>query len=155
MKSTIPSQSKTTYQVQLKILKPIAEVFDAVVDPQQLSGYFVQSASGPLVQGATVKWGFAEVPGELFDIQVREVVENDRIAFEWPAAPDGGPIRVEMSFKPLEGNATMVQISEAGWRTDEQAARRSHDNAGGWMHMMACLKAHLEHGINLRAGGAF
>jgi hypothetical protein len=27
-------------------------------------------------------------------------------------------------------------------------------NAGGWMHMMCSLKALLEYGINLRAGGA-
>ena len=33
--------------------------------PEKLSGYFVQSASGPLAEGTTVKWGFAEIPGEL------------------------------------------------------------------------------------------
>jgi hypothetical protein len=49
----------------------------------------------------------------------------------------------------------MVQISESGWRSDAEGLARSHDNAGGWMHMMCCLKAYLEHGINLRAGGAF
>jgi hypothetical protein len=26
-------------------------------------------------------------------------------------------------------------------------------NAGGWMHMLVCLKGYLEYGINLRAGG--
>ena len=30
----------------------------------------------------------------------------------------------------------------------------SYGNAGGWMHMMCCLKAFLEYGINLREGGA-
>ena len=35
-----------------------------MVRPEKLSGYFVQAASGPLVEGATVKWRFAEVPGE-------------------------------------------------------------------------------------------
>ena len=30
----------------------------------------------------------------------------------------------------------------------------SYGNAGGWMHMMCSLKAYLEYGINLRAGGA-
>ncbi len=149
------SGTKPTYQVQLKILKPVAEVFDAVVRPEKLSGYFVQSASGPLAEGTTVKWGFAEIPGELFDVEVREVVANEHIAFDWPAAPGGSPIRVDMAFKPLDGGGTMVQISESGWAGDATGLKRSHDNAGGWMHMMTCLKAYLEHGINLRAGGAF
>ena len=141
------------FQVQLKIRKPVAEVFDAVVRPEKLSGYFLQSSSGPLVPGATVKWKFAEVP-EAFDVQVFEVVENARIVFEWPA--DGGySTRVWMAFKPLDAQNTMVQIGEGGWPATPDGDRASHDNAGGWMHMLACLKAYLEYGINLREGGAF
>ena len=142
------------FQTQLKIRKPVAEVFAAVVKPEQLSGYFVQSASGPLVEGAKVKWKFAEVQ-ELFDVVVHEVVQDERIVFEWPANKGAPNTRVEMAFKPLDGGLTMVQISEAGWRADEAGIKASYGNAGGWMHMMCCLKAHLEYGINLRAGGAF
>ena len=141
------------FQVQLKVRKPVAEVFDAVVRPEKLSVYFVQTASGPLAPGATVKWSFAEAP-EPFDVQVVEIVENERIVFEWPA--DGGySTRVWMAFKPLDADNTMVQISEGGWPATPQGERASYDNAGGWMHMMCCLKAFLEYDINLRAGGAF
>jgi uncharacterized protein YndB with AHSA1/START domain len=62
-----------TYRVQLKIRKSAPEVFDAIVNPEKLSGYFVQTSSGPMTEGATVKWRFAEVPGE-HDVQVRRVV---------------------------------------------------------------------------------
>jgi uncharacterized protein YndB with AHSA1/START domain len=141
------------FQVQLKIRRPAAEVFDAVVDPGKLSGYFVQSASGPLVEGATVQWEFHEAPGA-FDVVVREVVPGERVVLEWPAAT-GGQNRVEMTFKPLDDGATLVQISESGWPEGADGLEASHGNAGGWMHMMACLKAYLEYGINLRAGGAF
>ena len=48
-----------------------------------------------------------------------------------------------------------VVIRESGWRTTEKGIESSYGNAGGWMHMMACMKAYLEYGINLRAGGAF
>ncbi|RYZ38538.1 MAG: ATPase [Myxococcaceae bacterium] len=140
------------FQVQLKIQKPASEVFDAVVNPKKLSGYFVQSASGPLVEGTTVQWRFAEVPGDT-DVIVRQVVRDERIVFEWPA--EGGyNTRVEMLFEPLDAGNTMVRIRESGWRQDAQGFKSSYDNAGGWMHMMACLKAFLEYGINLRAGGA-
>ena len=36
------------FQVQLKIRKPAAEVFEAVVNPAKLSGYFIQTSTGPL-----------------------------------------------------------------------------------------------------------
>jgi uncharacterized protein YndB with AHSA1/START domain len=86
---------------------------------------------------------------------VRQVVANERIVFEWPAEADGYNTRVEMVFKPLDERNTMVQIGESGWREDPAGIKASYGNAGGWMHMMCCLKAYLEYGINLRAGGAF
>jgi hypothetical protein len=61
---------------------------------------------------------------------------------------------VEMVFKPLDAQNTMVQISETGWREDPKGLESSYGNCGGWMHMVTCLKAYLEYGINLRAGGA-
>jgi uncharacterized protein YndB with AHSA1/START domain len=142
------------FQVQLKIQRPVAEVFDAVIDPKKLSGYFTKSASGPLAEGATVKWTFTEVEGET-PVKVRQIVKNERIVLEWPADEGGYDTRIEMAFKPLEGNATLVQISESGWRDTPKGIESSYGNCGGWMHMQCCLKAYLEHGINLRAGGAF
>ena len=141
------------FQVQLKIRKPVAQVFEAVVNPAKLSGYFVKTSSGPLAAGTTVKWSFAEVPGE-FDVIAREVIANERIVFEWPT-DDGYNTRVEMRFVPLDAGNTMVKISESGWRPDEKGITASYGNAGGWMHMMLCLKGYLEYGINLREGGAF
>ncbi|CAM4109804.1 ATPase [Corallococcus sp. ZKHCc1 1396] len=143
---------ETKFQVQLKIQKPVAQVFDAVVNPKQLSAYFVQHASAPLVEGTTVKWRFAEVPGE-HDVIVREVVLDQRIVFEWPTE-DGSLTQVRMLFEPLDAGNTMVRISESGWTQDAQGFKSAYGNVGGWMHMLCCLKAWLEYGIHLRAGGA-
>jgi len=144
--------SSPTYEVQLKILRPVHDVFEAVVDPKHLAGYFVAAASGRLVEGATVLWRFAEVPGE-HPVEVRQVVADQRVVFTW-AADDGDRITVEMIFKALDGGATMVQIRESGWRATPAGVAGSYGNCAGWMHMMCCLKAYLEHGLNLRAGGA-
>jgi uncharacterized protein YndB with AHSA1/START domain len=140
------------FEVKLKIRRPPAEVFAAVVDPEKLTGYFVKSSSGPLAEGQTVTWAFAEAPTP-FPVKVREVVAGQRIVFEWPA--DGYDTRVEMSFALLESGDTMVAISESGWPDDDEGRRLSYGNSGGWMHMLCCLKAYLEYDINLRAGGAF
>lgn len=142
------------FQVQLKIQRPAAEVFAGVVDPGKLGGYFVQKASGPLVAGTTVQWRFAEVPGD-HDVVVRKVVANERIVLEWGAADGDYRTTVEMEFVPLDAGSTMVRIAEYGWRDTPAGVKASYDNCGGWMHMACCLKAYLEHGINLRAGGAF
>ena len=141
------------FQVQVKIQRPVAEVFDGVVNPAKLSGYFVQKASGPLREGTTVQWTFAEVPGD-HDVVVRQVVANDRIVFEWGAAEGGYNTTVEMQFVPLDATTTMVRISESGFRETPAGLAASYGNCGGWMHMGMCLKAYVQHGINLRAGGA-
>ena len=140
------------FEVQLKIQKPVAEVFDAVVNPKKLTGYFIQTSSGPLVEGKTVMWSFAEHPGE-FPVKVRQVAQNERIVFEWESAEGGYDTKVEMSFKALDDRSSMVQIRESGWRDTPKGIETSYGNAGGWMHMMCCMKAYLEYGINLRAGG--
>jgi uncharacterized protein YndB with AHSA1/START domain len=141
------------FEVQLKIRKPVAEVFEAVVNPGKLSGYFTRTASGPLVEGATVMWSFVEVPGES-PVKVRQVTKNERLVFEWESQEGGYDTRVEMLFRPLEGNETMVQIRESGWRPTPKGIESSYGNCSGWMHMACCLKGYLEYGINLRAGGA-
>ncbi len=143
------------FQVQLKIQKPVADVFEAVVNPTKLCGYFVQSSTGPLVEGVAVKWKFAEAPPDyVADVTVQTIEHNARIVFTWPSDTGGYRTLVEMKFMVLDPANCMVQITETGWRPDDAGFKASYGNAGGWMHMMCCLKAYLEYGINLRAGGA-
>jgi uncharacterized protein YndB with AHSA1/START domain len=149
-----PTEVKPAFTVSLKIRKPAAEVFDAVVDDRKLSGYFVAEASGPLIVGQTVQWKFPEMP-EFFPVDVIEVTRPERIVLAWGAADGDYQTRIEMAFKPLENDETMVSISESGWRQTSAGFKAAFGNSGGWMHMMACLKASLEYGINLREGGAF
>ncbi len=142
------------FQVQLKIRKPVETVFDAVVNPKHLSGYFVQKANGPIVEGATVLWKFPEFDEE-FPVIVRQVVPNDRIVFEWESQERGYNTRVEMTFKAIDAGNTLVQVSESGWRQTTKGIESSYSNCSGWMHMMMAMKGYLEHGINLREGGVY
>lgn len=142
---------ESKFEVSLKIRRPVAEVFDAVVRPERLSSYFVQAASGPLVEGATVTWSFAEAP-QPFEVKVREAKRPERIVLQWP----GGhtyETTVEMVFTPLDEANTLVTVREGPWR-DESGLQAPAGNAGGWMHMLCSLKARLEYDINLREGGA-
>ena len=137
-------------KVSGRIGKPAAEVFDAVVNPKKLSGYFttIKGASAPLVPGTTVTW-WGSVP-----VEVDEVVPQKRIVLRWDAY-DANPAYktlIEMNFEALDDGGTFVTIAETGWREDETGRKNSYLNCEGWSQMLACMKAYVEYGINLRDG---
>ena len=156
------------FRVAARIAKPVHEVFEAVVDPEQLSQYFTTGgAKGRLEAGATVTWDFHDYPGA-FPVEVVEVVPEEKIILRWEAndgeppnlSDSAGKVRqaayqttVTMSFSPLdEGTRTLVEIKEEGWRENQGALEASYGNCQGWSQMLCALKAWLEHGINLREG---
>jgi uncharacterized protein YndB with AHSA1/START domain len=141
------------FQVQLKILKPVEEVFEAVINPKKLSGYFTKTATR-MEEGGTAIWSFQEVSGE-YPVAIRKIIPNRLIVLEWETTEGGYNTTVEMEFQPLEARSTMVKIKESGWKQTEKGLTSSYGNCMGWTHMLCCLKAFVEHGINLREGGAF
>ena len=138
-------------QVQGRIKRPLERVFNAVYDPGELSAYFTTGgASGPLVEGTTVTWDFADFPGA-FPVKVTQVEPNRRIVLEWEGGA-GYDTRVEMEFESLGKDDTLVKISESGWRVSQKDLDRSYGNCMGWTQMLCCCKVWVEHGINLREG---
>ena len=141
------------YTVQTRILKPVDVVFEAVVKSEHMLNYFINRASGDLVEGERVVW-FWDHYGEN-SVVVRKVVPNKLVelgidSHEWEKTKDESyEVRVIFEFEEVDGG-TMLSISEAGWKTDADGLKGSHDNCGGWTHMAVCLKAYLEHGIDLR-----
>ncbi len=146
------------FNVFAHVSRPVAEVFEAVVDPAQLSHYFTTGgAKGRLETGATVTWDFHDFPGA-FPVEVIEVVPNEKIVLSWEANDkndDGNAYqtRVTMNFSPLDGDTrTKVSISEEGWRETEAGLKAAYGNCMGWSQMLAALKMWVEHKINLRDG---
>ena len=143
------------FQVQIKIQKPVEEVFEAVQDPEKLSSYFTNGGAGaPLAEGTTVEWAFEDTPGEKvgpFPVRVKKVVPNELIMFEWEGAP-GVDTLVEMNFEADGREATVVRVIESGWPESEENLKRSYGNCMGWSQMISALKAYTEYGINLRKG---
>ncbi len=143
-------EPKTT--VQLKINQPIEEVFNAIVDPVKICEYFTSTASGPLVEGSSVTWSWADVGAE-FSIRVQKVEANKRVLFQWPAT--GVDSLVDITLEPLSAESTLIKVLETGWTADQKGVDRSNRQTAGWMHMFCCMKAFLEYGVNLRRGGVF
>lgn len=143
-----------------RIAKPVAEVFEAVVNPDHLSQFFTTGgAKGRLEAGAVVTWDFHDFPGA-FPVHVVEVERDKRIVLRWDAAdnaavPDAAGARrttVTMTFEPIGSNRTLVRIAEYGWSGTPEGVAASYDNCEGWTGMLCAMKAWLEHGLNLREG---
>ena len=142
------------FQIQTKIQKPVADVFNAVYNPENLSGYFTNGgAKGRLDEGSTVEWAFADTPGEeiRFPVEVEKTIENELIVLRWPGTQEELN-RVQIRFEAMGENETVVQISETGWKETQEDLNRSYSNCMGWSQMVFALKAFLEYGINLRKG---
>jgi uncharacterized protein YndB with AHSA1/START domain len=135
--------------VRERILKPVNEVFDAVVDPEKMSNYFISRASGPIQVGTTVVWEFADV-GAKVSIDVLEVEENRRIVLESSAM--GPRIRTTIQFAPDSPNATVVTVTESSFPLSEEGVKRALGQNAGWTYTLCGLKAYVQFGINLRTG---
>lgn len=61
-------------------------------------------------------------------------------------------IRVELSLTVAGSGSTLVKIKEGEMENSEAGIKWLVGNTGGWTNFLACLKAWLEYGINLRKG---
>jgi uncharacterized protein YndB with AHSA1/START domain len=135
--------------VENRILKPVNEVFAAIIDPAKMAYYFISSASSAMKAGTTVTWEFADV-GAKVSVDVIEIEENRKIVFVW--SPSGAKTRVTIGLKPGDPGTTDLSVGEAGWPMDSEGVKRALGQNAGWTFTLCCLKAYLQHGINLRLG---
>jgi len=140
------------YSLHAKIAKPVEEVFDAIYDPEKLSKYFTtEGASGPLDEGKEIIWRFHE-SSEKISIFVNQSVKNQRIVFEWNShAENDSCITQEIDFEQIANCATLVKVSQHGWKNMvQESIDESFVSCMGWTQMLCSLKVYLEYGKNLR-----
>jgi uncharacterized protein YndB with AHSA1/START domain len=133
----------------LQILKPVNEVFEAIVDPDKMSNYFISKSSGRMEDGKQIMWKFPEFDME-FPIRVGKIEKNKYISFSWDV--DGIELLVEMTLKTHGNGSTVLSVTENSRNNDEAGIKWLMGNTEGWANFLACLKAYLEYGINLRKG---
>ncbi|GAA1937960.1 SRPBCC family protein [Microbacterium aoyamense] len=148
--------TELSFTVSGRIAKPIAEVYEAVADPAQLSRYFTTGgARGRLEPGADVTWDFQDFPGA-FPVDVIEADPPNRIVIRWDGeatAAGDGKTTTTFAFESIDDGArTLVTITESSWQATEAGAKMAFGNCEGWTGMLSALKVWVEHGINLRDG---
>lgn len=137
-------------ETQREINKPNADVFEAIVNLEQMACYFITSGSGRLDAGQPVTWSWADHDGARLTITPLDIEKDRKVVFSWAAT--GIDTRVVIDLEPGETGTTIVKVCETGWPLDKDGAASSLMQMQGWMHMLCCLKAYLEFQINLRAG---
>lgn len=135
---------------QLRMAKSPAIVFEAIVNPKKMSRYFISHGSARLDKADTVTWCFADFDAQ-FDVKPQEIKKDALISFIWPVGEPGSLVTI--TLQPVPRGATVVHVNESDWPADAKGIATCVRQTQGWMHMLCCLKAYLEHGINLRKGG--
>lgn len=136
-------------KAELQILKPPEMVFEAIVDPAKMSNYFISKSTGRMEENRTISWQFPEFD-LTFPVRVGKIIKDKYISYYWES--EGLDLLVEMTLTPSKNNSTIVRITEKSRNNDEAGIRWLKGNTEGWANFLACLKAYLEYGINLRKG---
>lgn len=136
-------------KASIQIRKPIAEVFEAIVDPAQMKHYFISEGSGRLASDKTVMWKFPEFE-ETFPVTGKVIQPSVYISFDWSGGATN--MLVEIFLAPFEAHYTVVRILEKQMDATQEGIQQAIGQTEGWANFLACLKAYLEYNINLRQG---
>ncbi|MEX2218584.1 MAG: SRPBCC domain-containing protein [Phycisphaerales bacterium] len=137
-----------SFTVRQTVAKPPAEVFRAIVEPGVSTRYFMATSTGALTKGSSVVWTWASYPP--VTVEVEDAVPGEAVRFRWESHPGGPTSVVAIALSAAAGGGTAVEITEGSWPDTPAGRKAAFDNCGGWQHMLLCLKAWLEHGIDLR-----
>jgi uncharacterized protein YndB with AHSA1/START domain len=145
-----PMKNKTLeIKAALQILKPLHDVFEAIADPAKMSVYFISKSTGRMEEGKQIMWKFPEFDIE-FPVKIGKVEKDKYLSYTWEV--DGKELLVEITLTSRNESATLVTITEGSRENNEEGIRWLKGNTEGWANFLACLKAYLEYGINLRKG---
>jgi uncharacterized protein YndB with AHSA1/START domain len=134
-------------KAEMLIRKPVAEVFEAFVNPAITSRFWFTKGSGRLETGRQIEWDW-EMYGVSVPVDVKAMEENARILIEWPT--DGTPTTVEWLFTPRPDGTTFVSITNGGFSGDEdKRVQQAIDSTEGFTLVLAGAKAFLEHNVML------
>ncbi|PVX46814.1 uncharacterized protein YndB with AHSA1/START domain [Flavobacterium sp. 103] len=134
--------AKATIQIQ----KPIEEVFEGIVNPEKMTNYFISESSGRMETGKELIWKFPEFPVEVTikDIQI-EI--NRSVSYVWDPKT---VVKIILEEQP--DKSTVIKVTEDGKTYNEANLKWALGNTEGWANFLACMKAYLEYGIQLRKG---
>lgn len=141
------NQLEITARIQIQ--KSANNVFEGIVNPEKMSNYFISKGSGRMEEGVSLTWYFPEFQ-EGFPVKVGKIIRNELITFLWDSNDQKTEVSIELTPKTV--NNTLVTVTEKSKENKPDGIIWLKGNTEGWANFLACLKAYLEYGINLRKG---
>lgn len=134
-------------KAEMLIRKPVAEVFEAFINPAITTKFWFTKSTGKLVLGKKVEWTW-EMYNHTVPVLIKSIEANKKIIIEWGNYSER--TNVEWTFRQLGENLTFVSIVNSGFTGDtEQLISQIRDSTEGFTMVLAGLKAYLEHGMQL------
>jgi len=134
-------------KAEMLIRKPVAEVFEAFVDPTITSQFWFSKGSDRLEIGKQVRWDWKWY-GISSQVSVKAIESNQRILIEW--SNHGATSTVEWVFTPRPDNSTFVSITNTGFTgDDDEIVGQVVGSTEGFTLVLAGLKALLEKNLIL------
>jgi uncharacterized protein YndB with AHSA1/START domain len=134
-------------QATIQIQKPIKEVFEAIVNPAMMTNYFISESTGRMEDGAILNWKFPEFPEMDCPVKQIKTEPNKSVSFVWDPETVVHILLTEQADKSV-----VVTVEETGKNNDEAGLKWLVQNTEGWANFLACMKAWLEYGVQLRKG---
>lgn len=136
------------------IRKPVADVFEAMVNPDITSKFWFTKSSGKVEAGKTIEWEWGQF-GVKDTVDILEVTPNKFISLNWQLGDL--TTTVEMYFEPKSDANTFVRVIEKGfWSSppsdDEQLEEKINlmlGQNGGWTLVLSNMKAWMEYELDL------
>jgi len=129
------------------IRRPVEDVFEAFISPEITTKFWFTKSSGRLEAGRQILWEW-EMYNVSAPVTVKAIEQNKRIVIEWPGY--SSPSTVEWIFAPQTDGTTFVSITEAGFTGNgDELLKQVAASTQGFTLVLACLKALLEHNIQL------
>ncbi len=128
------------------VRRPVAEVFEAFVNPDITTKFWFTGSSGRLETGKNVRWDW-DMYSISVPVTVKSVESDKRILFDWPGR--NAPASVELLFTPHK-EGTFVSVTSEGFAGNgDELVMQAMDAVQGFTLVLAGLKALLEHNVRL------
>lgn len=138
---------KLTIYTAIQICSTPKRIYNAIIDPGEMENYFLSEGSAVLEQGKRIIWKWPEFPEMQSVIDQISLIPDRRIQFVWD-----GQTTVTISLEEQPDESTVVTVTEGEKEANAAGLKWYAGNTEGWANFLACLKAYLEYGINLRKG---
>lgn len=141
------TQTNQFARAEMLIRKPIAQVFQAFINPDITTKFWFTKSSGKLEEGKQTEWTW-----EMYDLTIlvntKKIEDSKTIVIEW--GNSDVITTVAFAFKDMGNDGTFVSIEDKWFQGDtEKIISQVRNSTEGFTLVLAGLKAYLEYNIEL------